>query len=497
MYVQDPDGRIVHANRAACELVGKPPRRSSASCRRSSSIAATVERWAEQNREILRTGRPIDVEDGWDGRTHLTHKTPVFDAEGKAVAVIGISTDITDRKRAEDALRRSERHLAEAQQIAGVGSWHWDVETGGLTGRPSSAASSAFAPEEPPTAEEALLLIHEDDRERVREATGAALAGEAPMDLDMRICAPRRRDPDPALPRARPRSGPDGSTRRLDGTCVDVTDRRRAERRLAEAQRLAQLGSWDLDVGRDEITWSREMYRIFGEDPEHFVPTSDLLTEPRRRGGPRRRSPSTSWPRASAAATSTRSPASGAPTGRSATSASAARWCPGPARASGHLHGICQDLTDVRRAEGARAEAVERFRSVFERAPIGMALLARDGRFTLANEAMAEFLGRPRRHAARLPRRRRHPSRRHAGDERGAAADGGGRAGGVERREALRAAERRGPLGRPAGAAPARRGRPQPSTAWRSCATSPTSGWPSGGAPRSTASRGSWPAARR
>ena len=63
--------------------------------------------------------------------------------------------------------------------------------------------------------------------------------------------------------------------------------------------------------------------------------------------------------------------------------------------AGGHLHGICQDLTDVRRAEEARAEAVERFRSVFERAPVGMALLARDGRFTLANEAMAEFLGRP------------------------------------------------------------------------------------------------------
>ncbi len=41
----------------------------------------TVARWAEQNRQILATGRPIDVEDGWDGRTHLTHKTPVFDAK--------------------------------------------------------------------------------------------------------------------------------------------------------------------------------------------------------------------------------------------------------------------------------------------------------------------------------------------------------------------------------------------------------------------------------
>ena len=98
------------------------------------------------------------------------------------------------------------------------------------------------------------------------------------MDLDIRIT---RRDGEKRILhcRASVTTGPDGSPHRLDGTCVDVTDRRRAERRLAEAQRLAQLGSWDWDVARDEISWSREMYRIFGEDPEHFVPTSDVLIE--------------------------------------------------------------------------------------------------------------------------------------------------------------------------------------------------------------------------
>ena len=63
----------------------------------------------------------------------------------------------------------------------------------------------------------------------------------------------------------------------------------------------------------------------------------------------------------------------------------------GPGNAGGHLLGICQDLTDVRQAEQAR----EHLRLAFERAPVGMALMTRDGRFALANEAMAEFLGRP------------------------------------------------------------------------------------------------------
>jgi len=48
----------------------------------------------------------------------------------------------------------------------------------------------------------------------------------------------------------------------------------------------------------------------------------------------------------------------------------------------------------MRHAEGARAEVVERFRSVFDRAPVGMALISRGGRFALVNGALAEFLGR-------------------------------------------------------------------------------------------------------
>jgi diguanylate cyclase (GGDEF)-like protein len=67
-----------------------------------------------------------------------------------------------------------------------------------------------------------------------------------------------------------------------------------------------------------------------------------------------------------------------------------------PGSTGGHLLGICQDMTDIRAAERARIEAVERFRSVFERAPVGIALVARGGRLELANEALAEFLGRDR-----------------------------------------------------------------------------------------------------
>lgn len=187
LYVQDLEGRISYANRAACELVGKTPQEVAGRMPAELFDPVTVERWAEQNRQVLATGRSMDIEDGWDGRIHLTHKTPVFDAKGAPVAVIGISTDITAGKRSEDALRRSERCLTEAQQIAGVGSWHLDAVSGELTWSPELCRLMGLPPGETPTAEDALQFVHEDDREFAVAERAAALAGEGPRAFDVRI----------------------------------------------------------------------------------------------------------------------------------------------------------------------------------------------------------------------------------------------------------------------------------------------------------------------
>jgi PAS domain S-box-containing protein len=53
----------------------------------------------------------------------------------------------------------------------------------------------------------------------------------------------------------------------------DVTDPRRAERFLADAQRLARVGSWEFDVRTEVTTWSDELFRLYGEDPGAFEPS--------------------------------------------------------------------------------------------------------------------------------------------------------------------------------------------------------------------------------
>src|SRR5205085_994660 len=65
-----------------------------------------------------------------------------------------------------------------------------------------------------------------------------------------------------------------------EGTVEDITERKQAEeklaaseKQLAEAQKIAHLGSWEWDVAADRVTWSDELFRIFGLRPQEFGTT--------------------------------------------------------------------------------------------------------------------------------------------------------------------------------------------------------------------------------
>src|SRR5437868_11467405 len=72
----------------------------------------------------------------------------------------------------------------------------------------------------------------------------------------------------------------DGALRGFAKVTRDITERRQAtatllehERLLAEAQHLARLGSWEWDIAEDRVTWSDELFSIFGVSPNNFEPT--------------------------------------------------------------------------------------------------------------------------------------------------------------------------------------------------------------------------------
>jgi diguanylate cyclase (GGDEF)-like protein/PAS domain S-box-containing protein len=100
-------------------------------------------------------------------------------------------TDITERKRMEEALRKSEASLAKAQQIAHLGNWEWDVVRNEAYWSDEVYRIFGLAPQSfVPTCETFLNYVHPDDREFVKKSIHDALYGGRPYNIDHRIVLP-------------------------------------------------------------------------------------------------------------------------------------------------------------------------------------------------------------------------------------------------------------------------------------------------------------------
>ncbi len=193
-------------------------------------------------------------------------------------------SEIEDRTRAEDALKRSEAYLAHAQQLTKAGSWaykrvdiceYWSAEMFRIFGLDPL--------KECPSGDLFLSLVHPEDRQRVEEAFTQHLMQGRIFDLKYRIVRPDGqlrviRDFGTAI-------FEDGVVTRSVGASLDVTEQenltqelRRREVYLAEAQRLSQTGSFGWRVSTGEKLWSEETFRIFQYD-RTTKPTVELVLQ--------------------------------------------------------------------------------------------------------------------------------------------------------------------------------------------------------------------------
>ena len=134
----------------------------------------------EDGRAALAAGQPFNREarlrraDG-EYRWFLLHAVPLRDETGRIVRWYGTTTDIEDRKRAEEALRRSEGYLAEAQRLSRTGSFGWNVFTGELFWSEESFRIFGYDRAIKPTLQLVLQRVHPDDlvfvQERVRRVS--------------------------------------------------------------------------------------------------------------------------------------------------------------------------------------------------------------------------------------------------------------------------------------------------------------------------------------
>ena len=189
----------------------------------------------------------------------------------------GVITDITERVETEQALRRSRKRLAEAQQIANLGSWERNFETDTLHWSAETRRIFGWSPDEPVTVERFMASVHPDDRTALRKQQNLLFEEGTPIDIKYRI---RRPDGETRIihERGEAEFDEDGTLLRTAGTVYDITEQqrrqeklRRSRERLRVAQRIAGLGSWERNLRTQTEHWSDEMYRIFGWDRDEPI----------------------------------------------------------------------------------------------------------------------------------------------------------------------------------------------------------------------------------
>lgn len=187
---------------------------------------------------------------------------------GAVVGYVGAVVDITARREAERRLAEREDRLAEAQRIAHLGNWNWDIAGGSLAWSDEIYRLFGLTPQEFGATYEAFLgSVHPDDRSLLTTRVDEALAGGAPYSIDHRIVWPDGTVRE-VHERAEVTRDASGAPVAMVGTVQDVTEARASERslrRLNAALRTLSRGNEVLVHAVDEGQLLRDMCRVIVE----------------------------------------------------------------------------------------------------------------------------------------------------------------------------------------------------------------------------------------
>jgi PAS domain S-box-containing protein len=181
--------------------------------------------------EIVRTPHTGEL------RYRQVNAAPVKDGDGKIIGSVSVVRDITEQKIAEDKLKAAQRILEEAQGIAHLGSWEWNVRTDEL--RWSKELFEIYGVEPvsfTPTMEAFGDFIHPDDRKNLNSIMEQLVSGGTPVNIDFRIVLRDKSIRFLHATSAVSSFDENGKGLVYVGTTQDITERKRLEIELQQSE---------------------------------------------------------------------------------------------------------------------------------------------------------------------------------------------------------------------------------------------------------------------
>ncbi len=283
IFAKDREGRFTLANQAVAKaygttvdnLIGRtdadfnPDQAEVAFFRQKDlQVMDSLQEWSTAEEKITDATGTV--------RWLQTVKRPILDEQGAATMVLGVATDVTERKRVEEALRASESRLRLTLDVATDGLWDWNLTTLQAYYSPSWIRLLGLEDQDIPLNNifDWKMRIHEHDRPEVERALNSHLEGQSAAYI--------------VEHRVRHRSGEwkwftmrgkvvqwDGQGRpsRMMGTMIDITERKVSETKLAQAAQDLERKNRELAVARDKALEAVKIKAEFLATMSHEIRT--------------------------------------------------------------------------------------------------------------------------------------------------------------------------------------------------------------------------------
>ncbi len=211
-----------------------------------------------------------------DGRVRIIFMRglPLLGETGKTTQLVGVVQDVTESRHTAERQRKNESLLLQAEELANLGSWDYDVAAHQFTWSAQMFRMLGVSPDEQPIPlGRACAFFHTDDRMRVWQEVKTLLQDQQPLENEVRFVLP---DGTIRIFQSRAVCVADHAGRpvRILGTSQDVTEQKLAEHKLRESERLlaqaetiAALGSWELNATDETVVCSRGCVRLLDLEP--------------------------------------------------------------------------------------------------------------------------------------------------------------------------------------------------------------------------------------